>query len=110
MDACGNQLSRPIFIRSPLIGKLVRIKRKISAIQRRIARLRRKLGDAPKRLGYYRRLRAEFVHCWRRIRRIVRQIQHHVSTVIVRLAVLFGADAVVFEDLRSYKPPKAERS
>ena len=109
MDACGNQLSRPIFIRSPLIGKLVRIKRKISAIQRRIAGLMGRPRCVPERPEYYRRLRAELVHCWRRISKIVRQIQHHVSTVIVRLAVLFGADAVVFEDLRSYKPPKGRK-
>ena len=102
----GNQLSRPIFIKSSLLGKLLRIKRKISAIQRKLDRLKPMLGKLPReKAEYYRRLEAELIHNWKKIRRTIRQIQHHVSTTIVRLAVVFGANIIVFEDLRSYKPP-----
>ena len=106
MDTGGDQLSRPIFIRSNLLGKLLRIKRKISAIQRKLDRLKPMLAKLPsKKVEYYRRLEAELIHNWKKIRRIIRQIQHYVSTTIVRLALVFDADIIVFEDLRSYKPP-----
>jgi len=106
MDIHGNQLSRPMFIRSRLLGKLLRIKRKISAIQRKMDRLKQTPSRLPEeKTEYYRRLEAELVHNWKKIQRTIRQIQHHVSTTIVRLAVVLGADIIVFEDLRSYKPP-----
>jgi len=106
LDIRGNQLSRPIFVKSGLLGKLLRIKRKISAIQRKLDRLKPMLGKLSReKAEYYRRLEAELVHNWKKIRRIIRQIQHHVSTTIVRLAVVLGANIIVFEDLKSYKPP-----
>ena len=106
MDIYGNQLSRPIFIRSGLLGKLLRIKRKISAIQRKLDGLEPMLSRLPReKAEHYRRSEAKLVHNWKKIRRIIRQIQHHVSTTIVCLAVMFGANIIVFEDLRSYKPP-----
>jgi len=106
MDTRGNQLSRPIFIRSDLLGKLVRIKKKVSRIQRRIAKLKARFDSlSEEELEYLRRLEAELVHNWKKIRRVIAQIQHHVSTTIVRIALVFGADLIVFEDLRSYKPP-----
>jgi|GEM_PF-3439805 len=94
------QLSRPIFIRenNNILRKLARLLDEISRIQRKLSKVKKKSLK-------WRILYKEFYRKWRKIRNIVYQLKHYVSTFIVKLALLYDCEVVVVGKLDTYKPP-----
>ena len=96
MNTGGEQLTRPIFVKTRLLGKLLRLKKKIEALQSKLSKL-------PENSMRHAHLYAELKRCWNKIRRIHYQIKHHTSSIIVRVAREFNASSIVFENLRSFE-------
>ncbi|NPA69700.1 MAG: transposase [Crenarchaeota archaeon] len=94
------QLGRPIFVRenNSILRKLSRLFDEVSRIQSKLSRLRE--GSRRWRILY-----REFHRKWRKIRNIIYQLKHYVSTFIVRLAKLYNCDIIVVGKLDSYRPP-----
>ena len=95
------QLSRPIFIRvnnrNNVVKKIERLLNEISHIQSKLSKLRPKSRK-------WKILYKEFYRKWRKIRNIVYQLKHYISTFIVRLALLYRCDIVVIGNFKRYKP------
>jgi len=98
MDNYGNQLTPPIFIKT-----LPEIREKILRIREEVKNISSKIG---KGLDFDNRLFAERRKKWAKLNSIADQLTHEVANVIVKLAQILGCKYIVFEDLRSYQPPK----
>ena len=96
------QLSRPIFIRvnnrNNVVKKIERLLNEISHIQSKLSKLRPKSRK-------WKILYKEFYRKWRKIRNIVYQLKHYISTFIIRIALMYGCEIVVVGKLDTYKPP-----
>jgi len=95
------QLSRPIFIRvnnkNNIIKKIERLLNEISRIQSKLDRLKPKSRK-------WRILYREFCRKWRKVRNIIYQVKHYVSTFIVRLALMYRCDFVIVGNFKRYRP------
>gem|GEM_PF-1755754 len=98
MDSENNQLTPPIFVRT-----LPEIREKILRIREEISNISRKISS---NLDFDGRLFAERRRKWTKLNNLVDQLTHEVANVIVRIAQVFGCKYIVFEDLKSYQPPK----
>lgn len=98
MDHNGNQLSPPIFVRvlPPIKEKIQRIRAEISNIQSKIRRSCSKASH----------LSAELKKKWNKMNNLLKQLTHELSKIIIRIAQAFNCNFIVFEDLKSYQPPK----
>ena len=98
MDYNGNQLSPPIFVRvlPSIKEKILRIRAEISNIQSKIRRSCSKVSH----------LSAELKKKWNKMNNLFKQLTHELSNTIIRIAQAFNCNFIVFEDLKSYQPPK----
>jgi len=98
VDSRGEQLTPPTFI------KLRKdIKEKILAIKDEIDNLNRKIRQG---LDVDGRLIGEKRKLFNKLKNLANQLTHELANVLVEIASINGCHYIVFEDLRSYKPPK----
>ena len=98
MDHNGNQLSPPIFVRV-----LPSIKEKIQRIRADINNIQSKIRRSCSKVGH---LSAELKKKWNKMNNLLKQLTHELSNIIIRIAQTFNCNFIVFEDLKSYQPPK----
>jgi len=98
MDHNGNQLSPPIFVRV-----LPSIKEKIQRIRADINNIQSKIRRSCSKVGH---LSAELKKKWNKMNNLLKQLTHELSNIIIRIAQAFNCNFIVFEDLKSYQPPK----
>ncbi|MGC9069134.1 MAG: zinc ribbon domain-containing protein [Thermoprotei archaeon] len=94
IDRGYRQLAPPIFIKPRTWGKMKTIKFEMD-------RLRSKIGIG---LDYDGRLRAQLIRLQKKLNRMRDVIVDELSSIIVKVALIYGCDTIVFEDLRSYQP------
>jgi len=98
MDYNGNQLSPPIFVRV-----LPSIKEKIQRIRAEISNIQSKIRRSCSKVSH---LSAELKKKWNKMNNLFKQLTHELSNTIIRIAQAFNCNFIVFEDLKSYQPPK----
>jgi len=98
MDHNGNQLTPPIFVRvlPSVKEKILRIRAEINNIQSKIRGRRSNVSH----------LSAELKKKWNKMNNLFKQLTHELSNTIIRIAQAFNCNFIVFEDLKSYQPPK----
>ncbi|MFW9917373.1 MAG: RNA-guided endonuclease InsQ/TnpB family protein [Candidatus Thorarchaeota archaeon] len=101
----GSQISRPIFWSPSSI-----LLQKIEQIYEHIAHLQRKLDKHPPTwIGQGRRA-AELERLYRKLNRFREELLHLVSNQLIATALVWHCRIIVLEDLRSYEPPKHQRT
>jgi len=98
MDYNGNQLTPPIFVRV-----LPSVKEKIPRIRAEISNIQSKIRRSCSKASH---LSAELKKKWNKMNNLLKQLTHELSNIIIRIAQTFNCNFIVFEDLKSYQPPK----
>ena len=100
MDCHSNLLTPPIFVktRPEIRKKILRIREEIKNISSKINAF----------LDFDNRLFAERRKKWGKLNNLVDQLTHEVVNVIVKIARVLKCKYIVFEDLKSYQPPKGK--
>lgn len=98
MDGNCNQLTPPIFIKV-----LPEVRKKILRIREEIKNISSRINSF---LDFDNRLFAERRKKWAKLNNLVDQLTQEVANVIVKLAQITGCRYIVFEDLKSYQPPR----
>ena len=96
MSEKGEQLTKPTFIKSRILGKILKLKSKAENLEAKLSKL-------PKNSKRYKHLYGEFKRCWNKIRHLNYQVKHHASSLIVKFAKILKAGTIVFEDLSDYE-------
>ena len=100
VDSNSNQLTPPIFIKT-----LPEVRNKILRMREEIKNISSKINNC---LDFDNRLFAERRKKWAKLNNLVDQLTHEVANVIVKIARIMKCRYIVFEDLKSYQPPKGK--
>lgn len=101
----GEQLSQPSFIRFTDREKMRRLHRERTRLNDRLAELRR---DGRAHTDEFAHVQSEYERVNNKIQHKREQLTHDVANQAVALALVYGVDAIVHEDLRSLSPPRGE--
>jgi IS605 OrfB family transposase len=105
MNAAGEQLSKPQFIRCTDRAKFGRLHHERTRLNDRLAELRRQ-GRA--HTDDFAHVQSEYERVNNKLRHKREQLIHDVANQIVALALVHDVDTIVHEDLRSLSPPRGE--
>ena len=94
IDEKYRQLAPPIFIKPRTWSKM-------KAIRFEMDRLKSKIDRG---LDYDGRLNAQLIRLQKKLNRMRDVVVDELSSIIVKVALIYGCDTIVVEDLRSYQP------
>lgn len=99
-DRDGHQISPPIFLKfTPLLNKLLRIRREID-------RLKSKRDRLPHKSSLWKKYNREIAKRWRKYRAINKALAHTAANVIVFIAKLYRCSDIYVEWLKGLKSKK----
>ena len=94
IDKKYRQLTPPVFVKPRMWNKMRALKVEMDG-------LRSKIGGG---LDYDGRLKAQFIRLQKKLNRMRDVLVDEVSSIIVKVALVYGCGTIVMEDLRSYQP------
>lgn len=101
----GDQLSRPYFIQNKERERMQRLHRERHNLNAQLDHLRRQGCDHTYR---FKHIQSEYQRVNNKLVNKREQLVHDVANQVLALALVYGVDGIVHEDLRSLSPPRGE--